>query len=78
MSSNQFEIDLMHLERIIPLLVHGNPLALAYWRRRVSSLSTQQGLLPDGTRRVTRLRNVFGEVERALISAKATARRPPG
>ncbi|CAE6764677.1 hypothetical protein R69888_03576 [Paraburkholderia haematera] len=78
MSSNQFEIDLMHLERIIPLLVHGNPLALAYWRRRVSSLSTQQGLLPGGTRRVTRLLDVFDEVERALITGKATARRSPG
>ena len=78
MARYQFEGDLTHLERIIPLLVHGNPLALAYWRRRISSLSPQQSLLPDGTRRVTRLLNVFDEVERALISGKATARRPPG
>lgn len=78
MSSAQFERDLTHLERIIPLLVHGNPLALAYWRGRVLSLSPQQSLLPDGTRRVTRLRNVFDEVERALISGKVTARRSPG
>jgi len=78
MSRYQFEGDLAHLERIIPLLVHGNPLALAYWQRRVSSLSQQQSLLPDGTRRVTRLLNVFNEVERALISGEATARRSPG
>jgi hypothetical protein len=78
MSSNQFEIDLMHLERIIPLLVHGNPLALAYWRRRVLSLSTQPGLLPGENRRVTRLLNVFDEVERALTAGNAAARRSPG
>ena len=29
MSRYQFEGDLTHLERIIPLLVHGNPLALS-------------------------------------------------
>jgi hypothetical protein len=78
MSRDQFERDLTHLERIIPLLVHGNPLALSYWRDRVTSLSTQQGLLPDGTRRVTRLLNVFDEVERASIPGKAIARRSPG
>jgi hypothetical protein len=48
-------------------------LALPYWRRRISLLLTQQGLLPDGNRRVTRLRDVFDEVERVLISGKATA-----
>jgi hypothetical protein len=78
MSRYQFEGDLTHLERIVPLLVHGSPLALAYWRRRVLSLSPQQGLLPDGTRRVTRLLNVFDQVELALISGKATVRRPAG
>jgi hypothetical protein len=78
MSRYQFEIDLTHLEQIIPLLVRGNPLALSYWRRRISSLSTQQGLLPDGNRRVTRLLDVFDEVERSLTSGKATARRSPG
>jgi hypothetical protein len=78
MSRDQFETDLTHLEQIIPLLVRGNPLALSYWRRRISSLSTHQGLLRDGNRRVTRLLNVFDEVERALTSGKATARRSPG
>ena len=78
MSRYQFEGDLTHLERIIPLLVHGNPLALSYWRRRVSSLSPQQGLLPDGTRRVIRLLNIFDEVERALMSGNATVRRSAG
>ncbi|KAA0999977.1 hypothetical protein FVF58_40975 [Paraburkholderia panacisoli] len=78
MSRYQFEIDLRHLEQIIPLLVRGNPLALSYWRRRISSLLTQQGLPPDANRRVTRLLGVFDEVERALISGKAAARRSPG
>jgi hypothetical protein len=70
MSRYQFETDLRHLEQIIPLLVRGNSLALSYWRRRISSLLSQQGLLPDGNRRITRLLNVFDEVERALISGK--------
>jgi hypothetical protein len=78
MSRHQFETDLTHLEQIIPLLVGGNPLALSYWRRRISSLSTQQGLLPDGKRRVIRLLDVFDEVERALIAGNATARQSPG
>jgi hypothetical protein len=77
MSRYQFERDLTHLEQIIPLLVRGNPLALAYWRRRVTSLSTQQGLLPDGTRRVTRLLKAFDEVERTSIPSKTTTRRSP-
>jgi hypothetical protein len=61
MSRYQFETDLTHLEQLIPLIVRGNPLALSYRRRRISSLSTQQGPLPDGNRRVTRLLNVFDE-----------------
>jgi hypothetical protein len=77
MSRYQFEADLTHLEQIIPLLLRGNPLALSYWRRRVSSLSAQQGLLPDGNRRLTRLLQVFEEVERALILGKPTAGRSP-
>lgn len=75
MPSYQFEKDLIHLERIIPLLVYGNPLALSYWRARVSSLSVQQNLLADGPRRVTRLLDVFNEVERTLISGTFVGRR---
>jgi hypothetical protein len=75
MQSYQFEKDLVHLERIIPLLVDGNPLALSYWRNRISSLSAQQNLLPDGTRRVTRLLDVFDEVERTLTSGTFVGRR---
>ncbi|RDJ98180.1 hypothetical protein DLM46_34570 [Paraburkholderia lacunae] len=74
MSRDQFEKDLTHLEQVIPLLVHGNPFALSYWRRRVTSLLTHQDLLPDGTRRVTRLLKVFDEIERTSIPGKATAR----
>jgi hypothetical protein len=77
MSRYQFEADLTHLEHIIPLLLRGNPLALSYWRRRLSSLSAQQSLLPDGNRRVTRLLQVFDEVECAVLSGKATAGRSP-
>jgi hypothetical protein len=73
MSRYQFETDLTHLEQIIPLLTRGNPFALSYWRCRVSSLSPQQSLLPDGKRRVTRLLHLFDEVERALILGKTTA-----
>jgi hypothetical protein len=78
MSRYQFEADLTHLEQIIPLLLRGNPLSLPYWRGRVSSLSAQQSLLPDVNRRVTRLLQVFDEVERALISGKPAAGRSPG
>jgi hypothetical protein len=78
MSRYQFEADLRHLEQIIPLLLSGSPLALSYWRRRVASLSTEQNLLPDGSRRVTRLLREFDEVERALTLGKAVVRRSPG
>lgn len=78
MSRYQFEADLTHLEQIIPLLLRGNPLALSYWRRRVSSLLAEQSVLPDGNRRVTRLLQVFDEVECALLSGKPTASRLPG
>jgi hypothetical protein len=62
----QFEEDLTHLEQIIPQLLKGNPLGLSYWRRRVSELTVYQGLVPDGTKRVTRLLRLFEEIERTM------------
>ncbi|POR53649.1 hypothetical protein B0G62_103221 [Paraburkholderia eburnea] len=64
MQHYQFEEDLTHLEQIIPQLIKGNPLGLSYWRRRVTALAVYQGLVPDGTSRVTRLIRLFEEIER--------------
>ena len=49
MSRYQFETDLTHLEQIIPLLVRGNPLALSYWRRRISCYRRSRVCYPMGT-----------------------------
>ncbi|MGF6902189.1 hypothetical protein P3T22_003466 [Paraburkholderia sp. GAS348] len=64
MLHHQFEEDLTHLERIIPLLIPGSPLGLSYWRRRITSLSTHQRLVPDGRTRVSRLLRLFDKIER--------------
>jgi hypothetical protein len=64
MLHNQFEVELTHLEQIIPLLAPGSPLGLRYWRRRIISLSAHQRLLPDGRTRVARLLVLFDEIER--------------
>jgi hypothetical protein len=59
----QFEKDLTHLEQVIPLLVRGNALGLPYWRRRITSLSMHQDLIPDGIKRVARLVRLFDQIE---------------
>lgn len=63
MLHNQFEDDLTHLEQIVPFLAAGSPLGLSYWRRRVTSLSAHQRLIPDGKTRVTRLLLLFDSIE---------------
>jgi len=63
MSRDLFAKDLSHLEYVLPRLEHGDPFSKAYWRSRVTSLVAQQDLLPDGTRRVTRLLKLLNEFE---------------
>jgi len=63
MSRDLFSKDLSHLEYVLPLLERSSPFSLAYWRSRVTSLVAQQDLLPDGTRRVTRLLRLLNEIE---------------
>ena len=67
MLHQQFENDLRHLERIIPLLPWGNPLPLSYWRDRLTTLSLDQRLVPDGAVRVARLLYLFDGIEQALV-----------
>jgi hypothetical protein len=70
MLRDQFERDLAHLEQIVPFLIQDSALGMPYWRRRVTSLSIHQSLLPDGAKRVKRLLGVFDEVERAAKLVK--------
>jgi hypothetical protein len=64
MSLHEFAKDLAHLEYVVPLLERGSPPSLPYWRNRVTALQAHQSLLPDGTKRVTRLLKLFAEFER--------------
>jgi hypothetical protein len=70
MSLHEFAKDLAHLEYVLPLLKHGNPLSLPYWRQRVVALEAQQALLPDGRTRVARLLRLFNEFERAVVPSR--------
>ena len=63
MSHHQLEQDLSHLERIVPHLVADSALGLVYWQRRIAALETEQALLPDGARRVTRLLWMFDQID---------------
>ena len=65
MQHQQFERDLVHLERIVSLLARGNITALAYWRNRVATLAKEQYLIPSGTLRVNRLLDVLEEIGHA-------------
>ncbi|RDK01037.1 hypothetical protein [Paraburkholderia lacunae] len=64
MSHHEFAKDLTHLEYVLPLIHRSNSLSVTYWRHRITSLVAQQALLPDGTKRVTRLLNLLNEFER--------------
>jgi hypothetical protein len=64
MPREQFEKELSHLERVVPLLAGESALGLPYWRSRVASLSADQALVPDGVKRVARLLKLFAEIER--------------
>jgi hypothetical protein len=64
----QFEMDLTHLEQIVPHLAPESPLGLAYWRGRVASLLAHPGLGQIETRRVERLASLLDEIDRASKS----------
>lgn len=64
MQDYQFESELAHLERVVPLLAAGgNPLGLPYWRSRITALSRHKSLVPEGRSRLTRLVRLFDEIE---------------
>ncbi|ABE29168.1 hypothetical protein Bxe_A3830 [Paraburkholderia xenovorans LB400] len=65
-SHHQLEQDLAHLEHIFPQLVANSALGLGYWRQRITALETEQGSLPDGARRVTRLLSMIDQIDDAI------------
>ena len=62
-SCQAFEMDLAHLERIVPQLVATSPLGLEYWRGRITSLKSMQGLDPDCIKRAARLLRLVDQIE---------------
>jgi hypothetical protein len=62
-SCQAFEMDLAHLERIVPQLVATSPLGLEYWRGRITSLKSMQELDPNCIKRVTRLLRLVDQIE---------------
>jgi hypothetical protein len=75
LSHHQLEKDLKHLERVIPHLVVTGPFELAYWRRRITALKSTQELLPEGTKRVTRLLSMLDKMATAGPVTLKPARR---